>query len=37
MSILDNAPKIAEMVKNSGAKSTEYIDPENVDDLCRRQ
>ena len=24
------------MVKNSGAKSTEYIDPENVDDLCKK-
>ena len=34
--ILDNAPKIAEMVKNSGAKSTEFINPENVDDLCRK-
>ena len=34
--ILDNAPKIAEMVKNSGAKSTEFIDPENVDDLCKK-
>ena len=28
--------KIAEMVKNSGAKSTEYIDPEDVDDLCKK-
>lgn len=36
MSILDNAPKIAEMVKNSEAKSTEFIDPENVDDLCNK-
>ena len=34
--ILDNAPKIAEMVKNSGAKSTEFIDPEDVDDLCKK-
>ena len=34
--ILDNAPKIAEMVKNSEAKSTEFIDPENVDDLCNK-
>lgn len=34
--ILDNAPKIAEMVKASGAKSTEFIDPENVDDLCKK-
>ena len=24
------------MVKNSGAKSTEYIDPEDVDDLCKK-
>ncbi|MDO5039402.1 radical SAM protein [Clostridium sp.] len=34
--ILDNAPKIAEMVKNSGAKSTEFIDPEDVDSLCKK-
>lgn len=34
--ILDNAPKIAEMVKNSGAKSTEYVDPEDVDSLCKK-
>ena len=34
--ILDNAPKIAEMVKNSGAKSTEFINPEEVDDLCKK-
>lgn len=34
--ILDNAPKIAEMVKASGAKSTEYVDPENVDDLVAK-
>ena len=34
--ILDNAPKIAEMVKASGAKSTEFINPENVDDLCKK-
>ena len=33
---IDNAPKIAEMVKNSEAKSTEFIDPENVDDLCNK-
>ena len=24
------------MVKNSGAKSTEYIDPEDVDNLCKK-
>ena len=24
------------MVKNSEAKSTEFIDPENVDDLCNK-
>ncbi len=24
------------MVKNSEAKSTEFIDPENVDDLCKK-
>lgn len=34
--ILDNAPKIAEMVKNSGAKSTEYVNPEDVDSLCQK-
>lgn len=34
--ILDNAPKISEMVKNSGAKSTEFINPEDVDDLCQK-
>ncbi len=34
--ILDNAPKIAEMVKASGAKSTEYVDPENVEDLVAK-
>lgn len=31
--ILDNAPKIAEMVKAAGAKSTEYVNPEAVEDL----
>lgn len=34
--IIDNALKIAEMVKNSEAKSTEFINPENVDDLCKK-
>lgn len=34
--ILDNAPKIAEMVKITGAKSTEYVDPESVDDLVAK-
>lgn len=34
--ILDNAPKIAEMVKLSGAKSTEYVNPEDVDNLCEK-
>ncbi len=34
--IPDNAPKIAEMVKASGAKSTEYVDPENVEDLVAK-
>ncbi len=34
--ILDNAPKIAEMVKASGAKSTEYVNPEDVDDLVAK-
>ena len=24
------------MVKNSGAKSAEFIDPEDVDDLCKK-
>ena len=24
------------MVKNSGAKSTEFINPEEVDDLCKK-
>ena len=24
------------MVKNSGAKSTEFINPEDVDDLCQK-
>lgn len=34
--ILDNAPKISEMVKLSGAKSTEFVDPEDVDSLCKK-
>lgn len=34
--ILDNAPKIAEMVKVSGAKSTEFVEPEDVNDLCKK-
>lgn len=34
--ILDNAPKIAEMVHAAGAKSTEYVNPEDVDDLVKK-
>lgn len=34
--ILDNAPKIAEMVNASGAHSTEYVDPESVEDLVAK-
>ena len=34
--ILDNAPKIAEMVKASGAKSTEFVKPEAVEDLVAK-
>lgn len=34
--ILDNAPKIAEMVEAAGAKSTEYVDPEEVEDLVKK-
>ena len=34
--ILDNSPKIAEMVKNAGAKSTEYIQPEDVEELAAK-
>lgn len=34
--ILDNAPKIAEMVNASGAHSTEYVNPESVEDLVAK-
>ena len=34
--ILDNSPKISEMVKAAGAKSTEYLAPESVDDLASK-
>lgn len=34
--ILDNAPKISEMVKKAGAHSTEYVNPESVDDLVAK-
>jgi len=34
--LLDNPEKLAEMVKESGAKSTDMLAPEDVDDLCAK-
>jgi len=34
--LLDNEGKLAEMVRRTGAKSTDLAHPENVDDLCSK-
>jgi MoaA/NifB/PqqE/SkfB family radical SAM enzyme len=34
--LLDNPPKLAQMVEASGAKSTDFISPENAQDLCAK-